>query len=203
MPDGAHPPLVCDPEVILNRHRDRELLDRYYDLLMTENERVNLVSRETSRSDFERMVAESLLPLDILSSAFDGYLDIGSGGGIPGIPLLLSDSVNGAAHLIERTQKKATALRRMTEELGLNATVVSKSFEEARIERQFDLITLRYVKLRPRLWRRIFKVLSSEGKFIYYSKPDFELSGCSTKLYTFQSPQSEAAKSFTVVSKSD
>src|SRR5512140_2142193 len=103
--------VALDTAATLTRHSNRNLIDRYYLELMKENAKVNLVSRETSREDFDRLFAESLLPLDIISSGkFTGYLDIGSGGGIPAIPLLISGRVSGSIVLVERTQKKAAAL---------------------------------------------------------------------------------------------
>ncbi|HVP06296.1 MAG TPA: hypothetical protein VMS71_00535, partial [Candidatus Acidoferrum sp.] len=61
----ATPDFTLDVAGIRAKYDPTKRLDLYYSLLMEENKRVNLVSRETSREDFDRMVAESLLPFDV------------------------------------------------------------------------------------------------------------------------------------------
>ncbi len=193
------PALTLDPPVLLKKYLQPNLIDRYFNYLMAENRKVNLVSRETSREDFERLIAESLLPLEILTSGFGSYLDIGSGGGFPAIPLILTERVFGEIIMIERTQKKALALQRILTELDLPATVHDKDYEHFQLTTKFDLITLRYVKLTPRLLSRIAGHLNDDGSFVYFSEPDFEVAEATVDKYTFKLPQSDVVKSFSVL----
>jgi len=193
------PALALNPPELLKKYLQPHLVDRYYQSLMGENRRVNLVSRETSREDFERLIAESLLPLDVLASGFGSYLDIGSGGGFPAIPIIATERVFGEAILLERTQKKAHALQQILNDLNLPATVHDKDFEHLHLPIQFDLITLRYVKLTPRLLNRITGHLSPDGSFVYFSQPDFTVKRIAVQTYSFQSPQSDAIKSFSIL----
>lgn len=146
----------------------------YFDLLLSENRRVNLVSRETSTDDLTRLTAESLLPLSLLPAPSHSYLDIGSGGGLPAVPVLLSGRVQGTACLIERTQKKASALQRILLALDLRATVLADTFEQARIQTAFDLVTMRLVKLNRTLLNRVIDLLEPHGHFVYWGIPDFD-----------------------------
>ena len=193
------PALTLDPPALLDKYLQPTLVDRYYKYLMAENRKVNLVSRETSREDFDRLIAESLLPLEILTSGFGSYLDIGSGGGFPAIPLIMTERVFGETILLERTQKKALALQRILTELDLPATVHDKDYEHFQLPTKFDLITLRYVKLTPRLLSRITGHLNQGGSFVYFSEPDFEVSEATVDKYTFRSPQSDVVKSFSIL----
>jgi hypothetical protein len=95
-------PVSFDITELLAKYDPKGKLESYHDLLMAENQRVNLVSRETTREDFERLIAESLLPLEILTSGFGSYLDIGSGGGFPAVPILMTERVVGESILLER-----------------------------------------------------------------------------------------------------
>jgi 16S rRNA (guanine527-N7)-methyltransferase len=187
---------------IIDQFLSRERLDRYFALLMVENARVNLVSRETSRESFDRMVAESLLPLTQIKDSVSGYLDIGSGGGLPSIPLLLSGRISRPTVLCERTQKKAAALGTILEGLELKAEILPSQFLDLKLTRRFDLITLRYVKLDIKLLERITPLLSSSGTFVYYSEPEFPHIKCRVERFKFTDPADSVTKSFTLFRRS-
>ena len=183
---------------VIDRYLTREALDRYYVELMSANQSVNLVSRETSREDFDRLCAESLLPLDVLPNQLTNYLDIGAGGGIPAIPLILSRRISGQSVLVERTIKKAAALERITSALSIPCEIVARTFEELTLRDRFDLITLRYVKLDRSLFRKILPLLSANGHFVYYSTADVVASELQSDTFEFLSPGQDIAKHFTV-----
>jgi 16S rRNA G527 N7-methylase RsmG len=198
----ANDPITLDVPAIIGQFLQPDRLDKYFSLLMTENARVNLVSRETSRADFDRMIAESLLPLNLITSQIASYLDIGSGGGLPSIPLLLSERISGKAILCERTQKKASGLAEIIAGLGLKAEILPSQFLDLKLKDRFDLITLRYVKLEPRLLERIMSVLGPNGTFLYYSEPEFKAPKCRVDRYKFVVPADSVTKSFTLFRRS-
>ncbi|MEW6050688.1 MAG: RsmG family class I SAM-dependent methyltransferase [Candidatus Zixiibacteriota bacterium] len=191
-------PLTLDIQALLERSSPAHRLDQYFKLLMQENQKVNLVSRETSRATFDRIVAESLFPCDHLDLHVGPFLDIGSGGGVPAIPLLLSGRVSGPSVLVERTQKKAAALDRIADELGLSVRVIDRTFEDIRLHDRFELITLSYVKLTARLLEKILAALSPEGTFVYYSTPDFKPAQCRHETISFIVKGDTVVRSFTV-----
>ena len=176
-------------------------LDEYFRLLMEHNRQVNLVSRETNRASFERMVGESLLPLEHVTTPVQNYLDIGAGGGIPAIPVLLAGVVSGEAILVERTVKKARALTTIVRQLRLSAVVIPRNFEELDNLSGIDLVSLRYVKLNPTLQQSIYQVLRQGGCLVYYgpvpeNNCEFKVTACS-----FRSAQDSAVKSITIFQK--
>ena len=156
-----------------------EPINRYLDLLQDENKRINLVSRETSREDLIRLATESLIPL--ASSALKGtgvgrYLDIGSGGGFPAIPIVLVHQPK-ASILLERRQKKAAALNRFLTGLNIGgAESLPVTFEEFVSEQKFDLVTVRLVRLEKRMLSRVAKCLASGGSFLCYGEPSDQVS---------------------------
>lgn len=185
-------------ESVLSRYAKREVLDRYYNELMKQNESVNLVSRETSRADFDRLCAESLLPLEVLPAQIKNYLDIGSGGGFPAIPIILSGVVSGKILLVERTIKKASALEKICCALGIPGQVLPRTFEELSFRDRFDLITLRYTKLDKALLKKIAPLLSPDGCFVYYSSYDQATTAFTSETYTFSDSANAIEKYFTV-----
>lgn len=191
--------VTFDAPAIIERFACREGLDRFHTLLMEENARVNLVSRETSREDFDRMAAECLLPLDMLGDARPkSYLDIGAGGGFPLIPITLAMSPDRVA-ACERTQKKASAIIRMAKALALDIQVTPRTFEDVRFESTYDLITLRYVKLTPPLLTGIMSILSESGIFVYYSNPSFAVDPLAIRRYQFQTSPDQPFKHFCLI----
>ena len=87
-------------------------LDRYLDLLREWQAKINLVSPSTLPNLWTRHVADSLQLMTIAPSA-KVWVDLGSGGGFPGVVLAcaLADSPGSMIHLVERNAKKAAFLR--------------------------------------------------------------------------------------------
>jgi 16S rRNA G527 N7-methylase RsmG len=193
--------LPFDPAALIDRYLDRTRLDLYFELLMEQNRLVNLVSRETDRAAFERMVGESLLPLDLIDRPVPSYLDIGAGGGLPSIPILLAGTVAGEAILVERTGKKARALEEIVRGLELPARVIPVNFDEISGLPRLHLVTLRYVKLSRHLLERIMKSLKRGGRFVYYASPDFKTDLPATQSVAFVSGEDQVVKSLTVFLK--
>jgi len=87
-------------------------LDRYLDLLVTWQAKTNLVAPSTLPNLWTRHVSDSLQLLNLASTA-KTWVDLGSGGGFPGIVLAsaLADTQGAIIHLVERNAKKAAFLR--------------------------------------------------------------------------------------------
>jgi 16S rRNA (guanine527-N7)-methyltransferase len=79
-----------------------------------------------------RHVADSLRALDLVRSAPPGpAVDVGSGAGLPGIPLAISDP-DRAWRLLEPRRRRAAFLEQVVRELGLsNCEVVAATAEAA------------------------------------------------------------------------
>lgn len=163
--------LQLEPSIRIEKSGLSSRLAAYKQLLFAENESINLVSRETDDAGFLKLAAESLLPLDQLNEGARSYLDIGSGGGFPAIPVMLARRFPTESLLVERTQKKAAALERICGKLGLRVRIEPINLADLSVNRQFELITLRYVSLDHDLLKRIRSLLHPGGTFIYYSKP--------------------------------
>jgi len=107
-----------------------QLLSTYYEKLSQWNPRLHLVAPCSPREFARRHVLESLMAAAFLS---DGALvvDIGSGGGLPVIPLLLQRP-DISATLIEASAKKAVFLQEAIRatDLGKRAQVIARRFQE-------------------------------------------------------------------------
>ncbi len=123
-----------------------EQLQRYLDLLLRWNARINLTAVRDPEQVVTRHFGESLLAARVLfgDSAPASLADVGSGAGFPGIPIkLFAPQID--LTLIESQGKKATFLREVLRALNLKgARVFGGRAEEW--GRTADLVTLRAVE---------------------------------------------------------
>jgi 16S rRNA (guanine527-N7)-methyltransferase len=195
-------PITFEVEAVLAQFDASVWLEPYWSQLSLENAKINLVSRETKVDDFRRMVAEALFPFTQLDRRFDSYLDVGSGGGIPAIPILLSGRSAGPTTLYERTKKKALALGRIMAALELTKiTVVPESFGVKPAKGKFSLVTMSYVALSPELLVAIRNVLAPGGKFVYYSKPEFKARLVGVNVWSYSQRSAAVHKHFAIFSR--
>lgn len=121
-------------------------LHRYLDLLLEANASMNL-TRIVDRSAAEvQHIGDTLTLLPFLPAGPVKIADVGSGGGVPGIPLAIARP-DAAVCLIESTQKKARFLLQASAELKLsNVEVLSERAEAVgRSDRResFDIVIAR------------------------------------------------------------
>ena len=120
-----------------------EQLDRYCQLLWQWNERLNL----TRHTDYEKFVSRDLvdtLQLSALLEPGQRVLDVGSGGGVPGVVLaILRPDLQ--VSVCESIGKKAQALDAIVSELHLPVTVYQARAEHLLPDFPFDVLTCRAV----------------------------------------------------------
>jgi len=116
MPKATSPILPSDKAAALALtpvSRETEArLDRYVDLLAEWQAKTNLVAPSTLPNLWTRHISDSLQLLSLAPSA-KAWVDLGSGGGFPGVVLAcaLAETPGANIHLIERNAKKAAFLR--------------------------------------------------------------------------------------------
>ncbi|MCP4512118.1 MAG: 16S rRNA (guanine(527)-N(7))-methyltransferase RsmG [Fuerstiella sp.] len=108
--------------------QDCERLCRYTELLWDWNTRINL----TRHTDVDSFVSRDLIDTLQLSAHINSgqsVLDVGSGGGVPGIPLaILRPDLTIA--LAESTGKKANVLTTIVQKTDLDITVYAARAED-------------------------------------------------------------------------
>jgi 16S rRNA (guanine527-N7)-methyltransferase len=121
-------------------------LDRYVELLLDRQRITNLIAGSTIPTIWTRHVADSLQLLRLAPTA-RRWVDLGAGGGFPGIPIAcaLAAEPGAAVHLIESRKKKAAFLQEVVDALVLPALVHSVRIEDfAPASREsFDVVTAR------------------------------------------------------------
>lgn len=125
-------------------------LERYVGLLLDWNGKINLISRRDQENVWFAHILHSVSPWFFVELAPRlRVLDLGTGGGLPGIPLAILRS-DLKLTLLDSIRKKADAVRQMASELGLaNVDVVAGRAEEVGREgghrRSYDVVVARAV----------------------------------------------------------
>jgi 16S rRNA (guanine527-N7)-methyltransferase len=101
-----------------------ERLDRFVALLLAWQRTTNLIAEPTIPCLWTRHIADSLQLIDLAPTA-RVWIDVGSGGGFPGLVIAcaLHHEKGAAIHLVESNAKKAAFLREVQRELELPAKV--------------------------------------------------------------------------------
>ena len=114
-----------DAQAMLDRfdvsRESREKIATYVRLLLTWQQRINLIGPTTVSAVWERHVCDSLQLLPLLPPGTRALAELGSGAGIPGLILAIAAGIE--AHLYESNGKKAAFLREAARQTGTHAVV--------------------------------------------------------------------------------
>jgi len=111
-----------------------ERLKTLAELLVKWNPRINLVSKSTISELWTRHILDSTQVFTLSPTGTPHWVDIGSGGGFPGLVIALMCDEPGAPEkvtLIESDQRKCAFLRTVLRETGVQATVLTERIEQA------------------------------------------------------------------------
>jgi 16S rRNA (guanine527-N7)-methyltransferase len=131
---------------LLLDHLDGAALDRmvrYAELLEIWSARHNLVRFADRRELVHRHLLDGLAGARLLEGE-GTLLDVGSGAGLPGVPLLVARP-GWSGVLLEPRKKRWAFLKRVIRELGLDARAVDLRYEQLPPDERFDLISARAV----------------------------------------------------------
>ena len=106
------------------------------------NQNHNLFQRKTKEEIYKKDVLECLEINEHIKKD-DKILDIGSGGGFPGLVIGITNP-NNKIDLVESNQKKCYFLKQIQHDLGLkNVAILNKRIEKNNMFGEYDLITAR------------------------------------------------------------
>lgn len=136
-------------------HQQLEKLAQLQDIYAYWNARINLVSRKDFDHFYERHVLHSLGIAQVcwLENGVE-VLDVGTGGGFPGIPLAILFP-SARFHLVDSIAKKIKVVEEVARELDLSQVTAEQQRAE-KVEGRYDFIVSRAVTHMPRFlaWTR-------------------------------------------------
>ena len=150
-----------------------ERLDRFVALLLEWQQRTNLIAPSTVPHLWTRHIADSLQLLEFAPDA-RAWVDLGSGGGFPGLVIAcaLASTPGAHVHLIESHGKKAAFLREAQRLTAAPASVEAMRIGEfvTTFEGPVDVVTARAVSPLKSLFQQTFPLLGKSGAIALFPK---------------------------------
>jgi 16S rRNA (guanine527-N7)-methyltransferase len=175
-------------------------------LLRERNEQVNLTSITSPEGMLTLHMLDSLSVAQHLGAA-QRVLDVGTGGGFPGIPLAIA-SPDREFTLLDGTQKKIRFVNEAIEALGLtNVRAEATRAENFAGEAEFDVIVSRALSDLPKFLHNAGKLLAPGGRMLAMKgrTPSEELAslprGWNFELITLSVPGLDAERHLVALSR--
>ena len=136
------------------------------------NQKVNLTAiplqSPIPQSSIDKLIVEPLVATTLLGSASRRWLDLGSGGGSPAIPLRIVWRA-GSLTMVESRERKGVFLRDVSRNLRLSNTAVETlRFQDLPTDPQADLVTLRAVRIDVELVDELSRLMSRDGLLLAF-----------------------------------
>lgn len=149
----------------------------YLDTLLLWNRKMNLVSQRRPEEIITKHLADSFVAASALGDS-ERIVDLGSGGGFPGIPIAIAHP-SSPVWLVESNQKKASFLAEAVARCGLSlVTVCAERIEVVRqradLARQLTAVTARALSSIDELVEAAADLLAPRGRLIALKGPNYE-----------------------------
>lgn len=136
----------------------------YLQLLHHWNKAYNLTAIRDPREMVSRHLLDSLSILPYVHG--ERLLDVGTGAGLPGIPLAIARP-EMTFSLLDSNGKKIRFLRQVVMELGLtNVIPIQQRLEQMESCQSYDQVTARAFSDLPRLWKLAEPLLKKKGEIL-------------------------------------
>lgn len=165
---------LADHHILLPADR-RDRLVEFVELFQAYNAHTNLSAIRTAEAIWLKHIVDSLLLLKFEDLAEQRAIDLGTGGGLPGIPLAIAQP---SLHmtLLDSVGKKVTACRSFIGQLELtNATAMLDRAEQLaeadQHRRHYDVVLSRATAYLPILLAWSERLMAPTGRIILYKTP--------------------------------
>jgi 16S rRNA (guanine527-N7)-methyltransferase len=180
--------VAASPELAADRARALALtrvsrettarLDRFVELLLSWQRTTKLIAASTVPHLWTRHIADSLQLFDLAPPDARVWVDLGSGGGFPGLVIAcaLADRPGAVVHLVESNAKKAAFLREAQRITGAPAKVHAvriENFVES-FQTRADVVTARALTSLKKLYDQSAPLLGPESLGLFPKGQDVE-----------------------------
>ena len=152
----------------LGDHVSRETTQKlaaYQSSLLRWTKTINLISPSTADAAWERHIVDSAQVFDLIPKHCRQLVDIGSGGGLPGLVIAIMAQEHKqdlTVTLIESDQRKVAFLRTIARELSLSARIICNRIEAVE-NISADVLTARALAPLPDLLGYAQSILAPRG----------------------------------------
>jgi 16S rRNA (guanine527-N7)-methyltransferase len=142
-------------------------LSLFVELLRSYGPRLGLLGPGDLEHLWERHIEDSLRAQGCLRPADRVMVDLGSGAGLPGVPLAVANPARQFV-LLEPNRRRVAFLEMVVDRLGLvNASVLADRTDSASV--RGDACLARAFAPPPRAWKEAARLLNDGGRLIYYA----------------------------------
>ena len=132
------------------------------DLYQDWNSKINVISRKDIEMLYERHVLHSLAIAKVISFSGADILDVGTGGGFPGMPLAIMFP-ESRFHLVDSIGKKITVVKEIASALQLKNVSVQQIRAE-QINANYDFVVSRAVTAFPEFYNWVKNNIKKQSK---------------------------------------
>jgi len=170
---------LCSANGIVLDEIQREQIQRYVKELLYWNGKVNMISRKDEENIWIRHIMHSLSPLRYIDLPYkSNCLDIGSGGGLPGIPIaiaadrikmLLTDSIKKKVKMLQMFADHSQVKHLSARQVRVEELQSSKQYI-----RSYDFIFARGVAKTAKLLEWTNKIIKKNGTWVFLKGGDLQ-----------------------------
>lgn len=146
-----------------------EKLRCFADLLAVWTRKINLIAPSTHPQIWERHIQDSLQIYPLVQAGWRSWVDLGSGGGLPGIVVAIlaaEDARETTVTLIESDGRKCAFLRAALRETGVKATIINQRIEDVP-GLSADVVSARALAPLPKLMSFTHHHLAPDGTALF------------------------------------
>ncbi|MCS6808869.1 MAG: 16S rRNA (guanine(527)-N(7))-methyltransferase RsmG [Bacteroidota bacterium] len=165
---------TCSLNGIILDRKQMEIIERFHNELLVWNQRINLISRQDIHNIYERHILHSLSALKYVQITPKARcLDVGTGGGFPGIPLKIA-LPDTSMLLVDSRAKKSKIAGMLAQHTGLRnihaKTIRAEALADCpEFRAAFDIITARAVAPLVQLVAWVKTLIKPQsGQMIFY-----------------------------------
>lgn len=150
-----------------------EKLVEYRDLLIRWTKSINLISPNTVNDAWQRHIVDSAQLLPLAPADWRTWIDLGSGGGLPGVVVAILDQRQRSITLIESDLRKCVFLKTVSRTLDLNITVQNARIEKVDIPHA-DVVSARALAHLTSLLEYSSRLLQPNGTALFLKGQSFK-----------------------------
>ena len=152
------------------------MLEEYVGLIEKWNPAINLVSKSSLADIWPRHILDSAQVLSLGGASIRSWVDLGSGGGLPGIVVAIMATAQMPlmkVTLVEVDRRKSAFLRQVCQQLDLNVEVLSERIEQLP-SLSAQVVSARALAPLDRLLEYVERHQDTDGKALLSKGASFE-----------------------------